>query len=152
MKGVASKHRCNANCGQYKGELVGGLRDMRLEALYTAKVALFPRFGVNVGCGKSNRTMVRLQVEQPPLGMGRVQFMFCDPVMTLDVVMLNLKSVPGIGELSTVLLTELNHVRFPTNGLDLVNPLDELVYRSVMAYVKLKAVGEPVAFIAGSFN
>jgi len=26
------------------------------------------------------------------------------------------------------------------------------VYRSVMAYVKLKAVGEPVAFIAGSFN
>ena len=127
MKGVASKHRCSTSCGQYKDELVGGLRDIGLEALYSAKVALLPLFGVNVGCGKSNRRMVRLQVEQPPLGMGRVQFMFCDPVITLEVVMLNLKSVPGIGELSTVLLTELNHVRFPTNGLDLLNPLDEFV-------------------------
>jgi len=71
--------------------------------------------------------MVWLQVEQPPLGMGRVQFMFCVPVITLEVVMLNLKSVPGMGELSTVRLTELNHVRFPTNGLDLLNPLDEFV-------------------------
>jgi len=65
--------------------------------------------------------------------MGKVQFMFSDLVTTVEVVMLNLKSVPGIGELSTVLLTELNHVRFPTNGLDLLNPLDELVYRSVIA-------------------
>jgi len=88
---------------------------------------------VNVGWGKSNRTIVRLQVEQPPFGMGKVQFMFSDLVTTVEVVMLNLKSVPGIGELSTVLLTELNHVRFPTNGLDLLNPLDELVYRSVIA-------------------
>jgi len=127
MKGVASKHRCSTNCGQYKDELAGGLRDIGLEALYSAKAALLPLFGVNVGCGKSNRRMVWLQVEQPPLGMGRVQFMFCVPVITLEVVMLNLKSVPGMGELSTVRLTELNHVRFPTNGLDLLNPLDEFV-------------------------
>ena len=106
---------------------------MSLEALYNAKDALFPRFGVKVGCGKSNRKMVRLQVEQPPLGIGRVQFMFSDRVIALEVVMLNLKSVPGIGELSTVRLTELNHVRFPTNGVDLLNPLDEFVYRSVIA-------------------
>src|SRR2546430_6134807 len=98
---------------------------MRLEALYTAKVALFPRFCVNVGCGKSNRRMVRLQVEQPPLGIGRVQFMFCDPVIALEVVMLNLKSVPGIGELSTVLLTELNHVRFPRIERILLNRLTD---------------------------
>jgi hypothetical protein len=111
---------------------------------------LFPGFDGKAGWGKSNRTIVRLQFKQPPLGRGRVQFKLSDPLVVVEVVRLNLKSVPRIGALSTVLFTELNQVIFPTNGLDWLKPADVLVYRSVIAYVKLKAVVEPVAFIDGS--
>jgi hypothetical protein len=48
--------------------------------------------------------------------------MLSDPMIGvkagLELVRLNLKSVPRIGALSTVLFTELNQVIFPLNGLD----------------------------------